>query len=129
MSPIDDHASGSLTSHSNVASAHNTESGAGGELIVNGLPLTDAEREEFTRAAPGMHQEFVTPESQRAAMMWDPHIPEALIAHATAVIGNAPAQQIHRCQRLRWLQTSSAGADTYLRGNVLPAGAKLTTAS
>lgn len=111
-----------------------------GKLIVNCLPLTDAERREFVEAvdaaaessdAVDVCQEFVGDPGQRGAMRWRASVPEHLRAQATAVIGNvAPAECAPAIMpRLEWLQTWSAGVDRYLAPGVLGDGVRVTSAS
>lgn len=99
------------------------------KLIVNCLPLTEAERAQFTRAAKGMPQEFVGDPAQRGSMNWTAEIPDELKAYATAVIGNITPETCAQCPRLEWLQTWSAGVDKYQRPGVLHPGSMLTNAT
>lgn len=99
------------------------------KLIVNCLPLNEAERQAFTKAARGVPQEFVGDESQRGDMVWHAVVPEELKAQATAVIGNFPAAEAAKYTRIEWLQTFSAGVDAYVRPGVLPRGTMVTNAS
>ena len=99
------------------------------KLIVNCLPLTEAERAQFTRAAKGMPQEFVGDPAQRGSMNWTAEIPDELKAYATAVIGNITPETCAQCPRLEWLQTWSAGIDKYQRPGVLHPGSMLTNAT
>ena len=99
------------------------------KLVVNCLPLTEAERAQFTRAAKGMPQEFVGDPAQRGSMNWTAEIPDELKAYATAVIGNITPETCAQCPRLEWLQTWSAGVDKYQRPGVLHPGSMLTNAT
>ena len=99
------------------------------KLIVNCLPLTEAERAQFIRAAKGMPQEFVGDSTQRGSMNWTAEIPDELKAYATAVIGNITPETCAQCPRLEWLQTWSAGVDKYQRPGVLHPGSMLTNAT
>ena len=99
------------------------------KLVVNCLPLTEAERAQFTRAAKGMPQEFVGDPAQRGSMNWTAEIPDELKAYATAVIGNITPETCAQCPRLEWLQTWSAGVDKYQRPGILQPGSMLTNAT
>ena len=99
------------------------------EVIVNCLPLNDAERSEFMMAANGVEQVFVGDPTERNTMQWSVHVPEDVVQRATAVIGNVPASQIARYPHLRWLQTWSAGVDAYLAPGVLDPSVMVTNAS
>ena len=90
-----------------------------GRLIVNCLPLIEAERRRFLEAAPGVCQEFVGDESHRGDMVWPVDVPRGLRSRATAVIGNVDPATLGEYVRLEWLQTFSAGADRYLSSSDL----------
>lgn len=107
----------------------NAKPEADNELIVNCLPLNADERKAFIDAAGGLRQEFVTTESERLGMGWGNNIPASLLRAATVIVGNPPVDQVRAAPSLRWLQTSSAGVDTYLRGGVLSTGTMITSAS
>lgn len=99
------------------------------ELIVNCLPLNEGERARFVQAAGCIRQRFVTDVSVRDHMQWPMGISQSDISDATIIFGNPSAEQISRCHRLRWLQTSSAGVDAYTAPGILPGNAILTSAS
>lgn len=99
------------------------------KLIVNCLPLTETEKAQFTRAAKDVPQEFVGDPAQRGNMGWSARVPEELRASVTAIIGNVPPEECSACPRLEWLQTWSAGVDSYQRPGVLQTGSMLTNAS
>ena len=99
------------------------------KLVVNCLPLTEAERAQFTRAAKGMPQEFVGDSTQRGSMSWTAAVPEELKAKATAVIGNIAPEECAQCPKLEWLQTWSAGVDKYQHPGILQPGSMLTNAT
>lgn len=99
------------------------------KLIVNCLPLTESERQGFIKAARGVPQEFVGDYAHRTDMVWPVSIPDELAAQATAVIGNFLPSESARFPKLEWLQTFSAGVDSYLREGVLPRGTMITNAS
>ncbi|OZG67344.1 D-2-hydroxyacid dehydrogenase [Bifidobacterium eulemuris] len=98
-------------------------------VIVNCLPLDEAERARFVEAAGGMRQEFVGDIAQRGDMGWRACVPEPLKARATAVIGNIAPEDCARYPRLEWLQTWSAGVDQYLADGVLGANVRLSNAT
>ncbi|NEG54191.1 D-2-hydroxyacid dehydrogenase [Bifidobacterium platyrrhinorum] len=101
----------------------------GDALIINCLPLTDAERRAFAAAAPGVRQEFVGNPIERGTMIWKAHVPAELKAKATAVIGNIPPSDCRDYPRLAWLQTWSAGVDKYVAPGVLADGVTVTNAT
>ncbi|MBW3087408.1 D-2-hydroxyacid dehydrogenase [Bifidobacterium sp. 82T24] len=98
-------------------------------LIVNCLPLTADERRRFVEAAAGVRQEFVGDDSLRGQMAWPAGVPEGMRPHATAVIGNVPADSMGDYPRLEWLQTWSAGVDRYLVPGVLGDTVRVTNAT
>lgn len=57
------------------------------KLIVNCLPLTEAEQDLFQEASGGVRQLFVGDHAARYDTVWQPHIPEELRGRATAIIG------------------------------------------
>ncbi|KFI93053.1 phosphoglycerate dehydrogenase [Bifidobacterium saguini DSM 23967] len=99
------------------------------KLIVNCLPLNESEKQAFAKAARNIPQEFVGDVAHRTDMVWPVSIPDELSAQATAVIGNFPVDEAPRFPRLEWLQTFSAGVDSYLKEGVLPRGTMVTNAS
>ncbi|MFT8638997.1 D-2-hydroxyacid dehydrogenase [Bifidobacterium sp.] len=99
------------------------------ELIVNCLPLTEEERKTFQEASPEIRQEFVGDPRHRSYMVWPCHVPQELREKATAIIGNAPVDEVRECRNLRWLQTYSAGVNSYAGDGILPEGALLSGAS
>ena len=99
------------------------------KLIVNALPLREEERQSFIRAAHGVPQEFVGDLAHRDDMTWKADIPEAMRSRATAIIGNFPVADAAQYTRLEWLQTVSAGVDSYVKPGVLPRGVMITNAT
>lgn len=105
-----------------------------GRVIVNCLPLTEAEREDFARATAGtgVEQVFVGESAQRGEMTWRaPQVPQDVCERTTAVIGNLPPDACGPAvlPRLEWLQTWSAGVDRYLAPGVLAPQVTVTNAS
>jgi phosphoglycerate dehydrogenase-like enzyme len=47
-------------------------------------------------------------------------IDNAAAADTTVIFGNPPADLLRRCPRLKWLQLQSAGADSYVNGELGP---------
>lgn len=96
------------------------------ELILNALPLTDAERAAFQAAAPGVEQRFVPlmDDGGLVAQLPDPAAAEG----ATVVLGCLPPAVLCASPTLKWLQTWSAGVDVYLKPGALPDGTMLTSA-
>lgn len=105
------------------------DSGRTSQLIVNCLPLTEAEQGKFIQAAGGIRQEFIADSSMRQHMQWPMGVPAMKGSQATIIFGNPPADQVSQCKSLAWLQTSSAGVDAYLKPGILPEGTILTSAS
>lgn len=97
--------------------------------IINCLPLNDDEREAFREAAGDVRQEFVGDLSTRRNISWSAEVPEDLREETTAVIGNAPVEQLAECPKLQWLQTFSAGVDSYLKPGALAQDVQVTSAS
>ena len=95
-------------------------------LILNLLNLSEAQREAFRAAAPGHEQVFAPAGIDPAS---GAPLPRERYAQAAAVIGNPPPEWIHGSDALRMLQTRSAGVDRYDAPGVLPARAKLFSAS
>lgn len=94
------------------------------ETVLNLLPLTPAQEEAFRAAAPGIRHIFRPVEDGR----FSARPPAEELAQATVILGCAePASLVH-AERLKWLQTWSAGVDPYLRPGVFPAGVMLTSA-
>jgi phosphoglycerate dehydrogenase-like enzyme len=93
------------------------------------LPLSEEERQDFQNAAHGIRQEFVGDGSSRGDLSWKAHVPDEFRAQATAVIGNAPADELRQCPQLQWLQTFSAGVDKYLKPGALADAVQVTSAS
>lgn len=99
------------------------------KLIVNALPVTDEERERFIEAAHGMEQVFVTNPEMRKKASWKLDIPPAYRERATAVIGNVNRETLAACPHIEWLQTNSAGIDSFTKPGILPEGTTIVSAS
>ena len=85
------------------------------EVIVNLLPVTEAEKLEFEAIAP--HAEHIYAGRKT--------VTEEDLARATVLFGWPRAKMLPGCGNLKWLQTMWAGADEYL--DVMPEGATLTS--
>ncbi|SBV93443.1 4-phosphoerythronate dehydrogenase [uncultured Eubacteriales bacterium] len=95
------------------------------DKILNLLSLTEDERASFEAAAPGYEHIFCPADSLRsAADIEDPSLYES----ASIIFGCPPPKVLIGAKKLRWLQTWSAGVDSYLRSGVFPDGAALTSA-
>ncbi|BDR52973.1 2-hydroxyacid dehydrogenase [Bombiscardovia nodaiensis] len=92
------------------------------EYIVNALPLQQPDRERFERLAGGAEQWFIGPAEEGLMQL-----PEHWQERATVILGNLPPALVAQCSKLRWLQTGSAGVNTYQ--GILPPQARLTSAS
>ena len=99
------------------------------KTIANCLPLSDAERQAFLDAAPGVRQEFTGNPIERGTMTWKAHVPAELRAQATAIIGNIAPAECRDYPHLKWLQTWSAGVDKYVAPGVLADGVIVTNAT
>ena len=99
------------------------------KIIANCLPLSDAERQAFLDAAPGVRQEFTGNPIERGTMTWKAHVPAELRAQATAIIGNIAPAECRDYPHLKWLQTWSAGVDKYVAPGVLADGVIVTNAT
>lgn len=97
------------------------------DIILNVLPLTDGEREQFRAAAPESEQRFVPLMDSRGLTV--PLADPGLAADATVILGCLEVPVLSGLPQLRWLQSWSAGVDFYLHPGCFPEGAMLTTAS
>ena len=87
------------------------------EVIVNLLPVTEAEKLEFAAIAPDAEHIYAGRKSVTAEDL----------ARATVMFGWPRAKALPGCENLKWFQTMWAGADEYL--TVMPEGATLTSSS
>ncbi len=93
------------------------------EKILNLLPLTDRQREEFLAAAPECEHIFHPAETTRNLTdLEDP----ALYEDVSIIFGCPSHRVLAGAQALKWLHVWSAGVDSYIRPGVLPEGAALT---
>ncbi|PJM76267.1 D-2-hydroxyacid dehydrogenase [Bifidobacterium simiarum] len=106
-----------------------TETQLSEKLIVNCLPLTESEREEFLRASGDVRQVFLADPALRGTMLWQADVPRDMRGHVTAVIGNIEPDTLPDFVNLEWLQTWSAGVDRYLKAGTFPPDATITSAS
>lgn len=96
------------------------------EIILNLLPLREDERECFLSAAPGLEQRFFPLiDFEGEPLSLSVPIPTEGV---TAVLGNLSPSETAKLSTLRWLQTWTAGVDSYLLPGKLPEGAMLTSA-
>lgn len=97
-----------------------------GEVILNGLPLTEEERALFRSAAPEETHRFVPmmDPSGLSVPLEDPGVLEG----ATVILGCPAPAIVGGLEGLKWLQTWSAGVDGYLKPGCFPEGAMLTSA-
>ena len=89
------------------------------EYILNLLPVTEEEKQEFESIAPqAVHvyagRRTVTPEQ---------------LAQATVILGWPRPQDMKGAARLKWFQTMWAGSDEYEGEGILPPGIMLTSSS
>lgn len=95
------------------------------EIILNVLPLGEAQREAFRAAAPRARHIFrPTPDFPNSSG----DCPPDEFADATVVIGCVGPEFLLKCKNLKWCQTWSAGVDPYLAPGAFPPGAVLTSA-
>lgn len=88
------------------------------EIIVT-LPVDPAQRQAFAALAPDAHFTYTDKK----------HVTAEEVAEAEVILGNLPAALLSGAKKLKWLQLNSAGAESYTRPGVLPAGVQLTNAS
>ena len=89
------------------------------EVILNLLPVNEAEKKTFEALAPDAEHIYagrrtVTPEQ---------------LERATVILGWPRAEELHVCKNLRWFQSMWAGTDEYQGQGILPEGAVLTSSS
>ena len=89
------------------------------EYILNLLPVTEEEKQEFESIAPqAVHvyagRRTVTPEQ---------------LAQATVILGWPRPQDMKGAVSLKWFQTMWAGSDEYEGEGILPPGIMLTSSS
>ena len=95
------------------------------ELILNLLTLKGKQRDDFLRVTEGYEQIFAP-----GGVLEDGQpVPRALYRRAVVILGNPPVKELAACEKLRLLQTRSAGTDQYQKPGVLPEGATLLSAS
>lgn len=108
------------------------------EHILVTIPLSQAQRDALERAASGAELRFRLgedlPSGRGGALAFpqllpaDPVTPED-IAWAHAILGNVSPPLLKEAPNLRWMQTSSAGVEGYVKPGVLPQGVVLTNAT
>ncbi|MDF7663694.1 D-2-hydroxyacid dehydrogenase [Bifidobacterium sp. ESL0763] len=98
-------------------------------LIVNCIPVDEADRRRFVEAADGVDIRFCGSLEHYGDMKVKAQIPEDLRARATAVLGNFDPVLAPQFAKLEWLQTWSAGVDAYIAPGVLPEGVRITSAT
>ena len=86
------------------------------ESVLIVIPTTESQREEFRAIIPGARFVFA---DQRDTPTEDPR-------GFDIILGNVPPASIQASPRLKWLQTSSAGSDAYVRPGVLAPQTLLT---
>lgn len=90
------------------------------EKVIVVLKTDEADRKNFTDAAPGAQLTFMEPENVRAED----------VADADAIIGNVDAALIgSAAKKLRWMQLQNAGTEGFCQKGVLPDGCALTNAT
>lgn len=94
------------------------------DVILNFLPLTSEEHAAFRAVAPGVEQRFRPVEQLLTNASTG--LPEDYEA-ATVILGCPPPDAVAQAAALKWLQTWTAGVDSYLAPGVLPRGAALTS--
>ncbi len=95
------------------------------DIILNVLPLNEAQREAFRAAAPWAEHIFrPTSDFPNSAM----ECPPDEFTTATIVVGCVGPEFLRKCPGLKWCQTWSAGVDPYLAPGALQEGVILTSA-
>ena len=95
------------------------------DKIINCLTLSEEQRSLFMAAAPECEQVFAPYGVKSDGTVLTREDYES----ADIILGNPPVKYLPGCTRLRFLQTSSAGVDRFLRPGVMPAGAVLAGCS
>ncbi len=108
------------------------------EQILVTIPLSQSQREALEQAAPGAQLRFRLGEALPSGRGGELPFPDLLdappatpedIAWAHAILGNVDPGWLKEAPRLRWMQTSSAGVEGYVKPGVLPKGVVLTNAT
>lgn len=94
-------------------------------IILNLLSLNPAQRDDFINTAPGYEQIF----APNGIMENGASVSSELYRKAVVILGNPPVEELAVCEKLKLLQTRSAGTDQYEKPGVLPNGAVLCSAS
>lgn len=95
------------------------------DVILNVLPLDEAQRQAFRAAAPWAEHVFrPTSDFPNSAMECLP----GEFTNATIVVGCVGPEFLRKCPGLKWCQTWSAGVDPYLAPGALQEGVILTSA-
>lgn len=87
--------------------------------IIVTIPAEKRHKELLEKTALG-HDFFYTDSK---------HLTDDIIKKADIIIGNPPAELLHKAENLKWLQLNSAGADVYCQKGILPPKTKLTNAT
>lgn len=89
------------------------------ETLIGLLPFEAPYREALKQLAPDFDYYFSE----------DGPIPDEAWENAVIIMGSPTPAQLQKCQKLRWLQLGTAGADTYCRPGVLSESVMLTNAT
>ena len=83
------------------------------------MPLNELQREKFSQFQNDINFEF----------LMDCNVTRSQISAAEIIIGNPPADLLCYAENLKWLQLVTAGADMYLKRNILGQDIIVTNAS
>lgn len=83
------------------------------------IPMDEPHRQFLAQHAPNACFTYSTADT----------VDRGTVQKANIIIGNPPPAMITGSSNLEWLQLNSAGADAYLKENVLPSGTVLTNAT
>lgn len=83
--------------------------------------LTELQKEKILQALQGHKVDFYTPKNLDT--------PTEIVEQAEIILGYPSLKILPKAVKLKWLQLYSAGADTFVKPGVLPAGTLLTNAT
>lgn len=97
------------------------------------IPLEPAQAQELQEAAPGWEFRFRGTDplayDRTATTVKSSNLTAEDAAWAQVILGNVPAGMLAGASSLEWLQTNSAGVETYIKPGVLAPGTLLTNAT
>lgn len=106
--------------------------------ILVTMPVSQSQRDALQAAAPAADFRYrlgeALPSGRGGQLAFPQLLPaeeltEEDIAWAQVILGNISPQMLRAAKNLKWMQTSSAGVEGYVKPGVLPEGAVLTNAT